>query len=130
MPSFVFLARAEAEKEMEGQVPVADLDSGVGFELAMRVSDVDARAAELAEREVQLAFGPVDRPRGVRPNRLPRSGRPSLGARRGYPCWLSSRAGPPSSRAAAPNEPAIHSAIVWHRLGTEIASNGYADERT
>jgi catechol 2,3-dioxygenase-like lactoylglutathione lyase family enzyme len=60
------LTRSEAEKEMLGQVSLADPGSGVAVELAMRVSDVDARAAELAERGVSLAYGPVDRPWGVR----------------------------------------------------------------
>jgi len=60
------LTRTEAEKEMLGQVPLADLGSGVSFELAMPVTDVDARAAELAERGVSIAYGPIDRPWGVR----------------------------------------------------------------
>jgi catechol 2,3-dioxygenase-like lactoylglutathione lyase family enzyme len=60
------LSRAEAEKEMLGEVPLADPGSGVGVELAMRVPDVDARAAVLAEHGVPIAFGPVDRPWGVR----------------------------------------------------------------
>jgi catechol 2,3-dioxygenase-like lactoylglutathione lyase family enzyme len=60
------LTRSEAEKEMLGQVSLADPGSGVAFELAMRVNDVDARAAELAERGVSLAYGPIDRLWGVR----------------------------------------------------------------
>jgi catechol 2,3-dioxygenase-like lactoylglutathione lyase family enzyme len=60
------LTRSEAEKEMLGQVSLADPGSGVAFELAIRVNDVDARAAELAERGVSLAYGPIDRPWGVR----------------------------------------------------------------
>jgi catechol 2,3-dioxygenase-like lactoylglutathione lyase family enzyme len=60
------LSRAEAEKEMMGQVPLADPGFGASFELAMRVTDVDARAADLAERGVSIAYGPVNRPWGVR----------------------------------------------------------------
>ena len=60
------LTRTEAEQEMLGRVPLADPRSGASFELAMRVTDVDARAAELAERGVSLAYGPIDRPWGVR----------------------------------------------------------------
>jgi len=60
------LTRAQAEEEMLGQVPLADPGSGVGFGVAMRVADVDVRAAELAKRGVSIAYGPVDRPWGVR----------------------------------------------------------------
>lgn len=60
------LTRTEAEQELLGQVPLAEPDAGSSFELAMRVGDVDARAAELAERGVSIAYGPVDRPWGVR----------------------------------------------------------------
>jgi len=59
------LTRSEAEKEMLGNVPVADPDSGASFKLAMFVDDLDARCAKLAERGVSI-FGPVDRPWGVR----------------------------------------------------------------
>jgi catechol 2,3-dioxygenase-like lactoylglutathione lyase family enzyme len=60
------LTRTHAEEEMLGQVPLADPGSGATFQLAMRVSDANARAAELVERGVSLAYGPVDRPWGVR----------------------------------------------------------------
>lgn len=60
------LTRTEAEQELLGQVPLAEPGAGSSFELAMRVDDVDARAAELAERGVSIAYGPVDRPWGVR----------------------------------------------------------------
>ena len=60
------LSRTEAEKEMMGQVPLADPGSGASFELAIRVPDVDARAAELVERGVSIAYGPINRPWGVR----------------------------------------------------------------
>lgn len=60
------LSRTEAEKELLGKVPLAEPGFGAGFELAMRVTDVDARATELAERGVSLAYGPINRPWGVR----------------------------------------------------------------
>ncbi len=60
------LARSEAEKELLGQVPLADRGSGSGFELATFVEDADAARAELVEQGVRIAFGPVDRPWGVR----------------------------------------------------------------
>jgi catechol 2,3-dioxygenase-like lactoylglutathione lyase family enzyme len=59
------LTRGEAEKEMLGNVPVADPGSGASFKLAMFVDDLDARCAELAEAGVSIV-GPVDRPWGVR----------------------------------------------------------------
>ena len=58
------LTRGEAEKEMLGQVPLAD--SGASFQLAAFVDDVDALCAELAKRGVSIIYGPVDRPWGVR----------------------------------------------------------------
>ena len=60
------LTRRAAEKEMLGDVPVADSDSGTSFQLSMFVDDADAVCAELVERGVAIAFGPVDRPWGVR----------------------------------------------------------------
>jgi catechol 2,3-dioxygenase-like lactoylglutathione lyase family enzyme len=60
------LTRGEAERETFGQVPLADSDSGAGFQLAIFVDDTDALCAELAELGVSIAYGPVDRPWGVR----------------------------------------------------------------
>ncbi len=60
------LVRDEAEKEMLGKVPLADVGSGVGFRLAVFVDDLDAACAELVQHGVSIAFGPVDRPWGVR----------------------------------------------------------------
>lgn len=60
------LARDEAEKEVMGKVSLADVGSGSGFELAVRVDDAATALAALEEREVPIAFGPVDRPWGVR----------------------------------------------------------------
>ncbi len=60
------LTRARAETDLLGQVPLADPDSGASFQLAIFVDDADALCAELAERGVSIAYGPVDRPWGVR----------------------------------------------------------------
>lgn len=60
------LVRSEAEKELLGKVPLADPESGAGFELATFVEDAEAARAELVEEGVTIAFGPVDRPWGVR----------------------------------------------------------------
>ena len=60
------LNRDEAESEMLGQVPLAEPGSGARVQLAMFVDDADALCAELTERGVPIAYGPVDRPWGVR----------------------------------------------------------------
>jgi lactoylglutathione lyase len=60
------LVRSEAEKELLGKVPLADPDSGAGFELATFVDNSEAAHAELIEHRVPIAFGPVDRAWGVR----------------------------------------------------------------
>ena len=60
------ITRHEAERELLGQVPLADPTAGAACELSMRVEDADARSAELAERGIPIAFGPIDRPWGVR----------------------------------------------------------------
>jgi len=60
------LVRSEAEKELLGKVPLADPDSGAGFELATFVENAEAAHAELIEHGVPIAFGPVDRAWGVR----------------------------------------------------------------
>lgn len=60
------LARGKAEKEMLGQVPVADSGSGASSQLAIFVDDTDALCTELAERGVSIVYGPIDRPWGVR----------------------------------------------------------------
>jgi lactoylglutathione lyase len=59
------LTRVEAEKEMLGQVPLAD-SSGVNVQLAVHVEEAGAAASELAESGVTIVYGPVDRPWGVR----------------------------------------------------------------
>jgi catechol 2,3-dioxygenase-like lactoylglutathione lyase family enzyme len=60
------LARSEAERELLGKVTLADPDSGANFELATFVEDGEAAYAELIKHGVPIAFGPVDRPWGVR----------------------------------------------------------------
>ncbi len=60
------VTRGKAEKEMLGQVPVADSDSGASSQLAIFVDDADALCTELAKRGVSIVYGPVDRPWGVR----------------------------------------------------------------
>jgi catechol 2,3-dioxygenase-like lactoylglutathione lyase family enzyme len=76
------LTRTEAAKEMLGQVPVADPGSGASFELAMFVTDGDARAAELAQGGVSMALSTA---LGCAARRLPRSRRPSLCPQRRHP---------------------------------------------
>ena len=46
--------------------PVASPDDGVRFQLTLGVEDVDATAAELERRGVELLSGPLDRPWGIR----------------------------------------------------------------
>jgi catechol 2,3-dioxygenase-like lactoylglutathione lyase family enzyme len=60
------LRRDEAEQEMLGGVRVGDARSGATAQLAFFVADADAVCAELTERGVEIAYGPVDRPWGVR----------------------------------------------------------------
>jgi catechol 2,3-dioxygenase-like lactoylglutathione lyase family enzyme len=60
------LRRDEAESEMLGQVSVADPRSGTSVQLAFSVDDAEAFCTELSERGVSIAYGPVDRPWGVR----------------------------------------------------------------
>jgi lactoylglutathione lyase len=62
----LLLTRGEAEKEMFGQVPLADSDSGASFQLEIFVDDANALCAELAERGVSIVYGPTDKPLGVR----------------------------------------------------------------
>jgi catechol 2,3-dioxygenase-like lactoylglutathione lyase family enzyme len=45
---------------------VAGRDAGVRFQFTLAVDDVDAMAAELQQRGVELLNGPVDRPWGIR----------------------------------------------------------------
>jgi len=60
------LTRRRAEQDMLGQVALAGPDAGPSSQLAIFVDDADALCAELAERGVPIAYGPIDRSRGVR----------------------------------------------------------------
>jgi catechol 2,3-dioxygenase-like lactoylglutathione lyase family enzyme len=60
------LQRGEAEREMLGQVSVADPRSGTAVQLGFAVDDADAFCAELLELGVPIVYGPVDRPWGRR----------------------------------------------------------------
>jgi catechol 2,3-dioxygenase-like lactoylglutathione lyase family enzyme len=58
-----------AAREAPGLVApatVAARDAGVRFQFTLGVDDVDAKAAELKERSVELLNGPIDRPWGIR----------------------------------------------------------------
>jgi len=59
------LVTAEAP-ELVAPAPVAGPDAGVRFQFTVGVDDVDAMAAELERRGVELLNGPVDRPWGIR----------------------------------------------------------------
>jgi catechol 2,3-dioxygenase-like lactoylglutathione lyase family enzyme len=60
------LGRGEAEREMLGEVAVADPDSGTTVQLGFAVDNADAFCAALSERGVPIVYGPVDRPWGRR----------------------------------------------------------------
>jgi catechol 2,3-dioxygenase-like lactoylglutathione lyase family enzyme len=60
------LRRDEAEREMLGGVKVGDARSGATAQLAFFVEDADAVCGELVDRGIEIAYGPVDRPWGVR----------------------------------------------------------------
>ena len=59
------LTRGAAETELLG-VSLAESNSGTRFTLAVFVDDTDALCEELVKRGVSIAYGPVDRPWGVR----------------------------------------------------------------
>lgn len=52
--------------ELVAPAPVADRSAGVGFQLTIEVSDVDAASAEVVRRGATLLNGPIDRPWGIR----------------------------------------------------------------
>lgn len=62
----VNLLRADKGPGLLDPVPVATVESGVRMQLTVPVEDVDAVAAELVARGVDLLRGPEDRPWGVR----------------------------------------------------------------
>ena len=59
------LARSEAP-ELLNPAPVAKSGGGASVMLTINVTDVDAVCVALAEREVTLVNGPIDRPWGRR----------------------------------------------------------------
>jgi catechol 2,3-dioxygenase-like lactoylglutathione lyase family enzyme len=60
------LQRDEGEREMLGRVAVGDPRRGTTVQMALRTEDADAFCAQLEEQGVSIAFGPVDRPWGMR----------------------------------------------------------------
>ena len=60
------LLRADKGPELLDPVPVAPVESGVRMQLTVPVDDVDAVAAGLVARGVELLRGPEDRPWGPR----------------------------------------------------------------
>ena len=58
------LRRGAAVNELLGPVPAAE--PGAAFELTVWVEDVDAVCTDLAERDVSIVSGPLDRPWGMR----------------------------------------------------------------
>jgi catechol 2,3-dioxygenase-like lactoylglutathione lyase family enzyme len=62
----VNLLRVEAAPELIEPARVAPRDAGARFQFTVEVDDVDAVAADLATRGVELLNGPMDRPWGIR----------------------------------------------------------------
>lgn len=60
------LLQADKGPELLDPVPVAPVESGVRVQLTVPVDDVDAVAAGLVSRGVELLRGPEDRPWGPR----------------------------------------------------------------
>jgi catechol 2,3-dioxygenase-like lactoylglutathione lyase family enzyme len=58
------LKRGVAVNELLGPVPAAE--PGASFELTIWVQDADAVCADLADRDVSIISGPLDRPWGMR----------------------------------------------------------------
>jgi len=52
--------------ELIGPAAVATREAGARFQFTLEVDDVDAMCERLAERGVQLLYGPMDRPWGPR----------------------------------------------------------------
>ncbi|HEY6014986.1 MAG TPA: VOC family protein [Candidatus Limnocylindrales bacterium] len=64
--TMVNLLKASEAPGLIAPAPVADLAAGCRFQLTIPVDDVDAVAAELRSRGVELLNGPMDRPWGIR----------------------------------------------------------------
>jgi catechol 2,3-dioxygenase-like lactoylglutathione lyase family enzyme len=60
------LLSATEAAELIGPAKVGGPDSGARMQLTLTVDDVDATAAELQSRGVELLNGPMDRPWGIR----------------------------------------------------------------
>lgn len=64
--TLINLLKATAAPELIEPASVASPGVGSRFQFTIEVDDVDAMAAELARRGVELLNGPIDRPWGVR----------------------------------------------------------------
>ncbi len=64
--TLVNLLDATEAPSLVAPAAVAGPDAGVRFQFTLGVDDVDATAAELTGRGVELLNGPIDRPWGIR----------------------------------------------------------------
>jgi catechol 2,3-dioxygenase-like lactoylglutathione lyase family enzyme len=64
--TLVNLLQADQAPELVAPAAVAPRDAGVRLQFTVAVDDVDAKAAELQRRGVELLNGPMDRPWGIR----------------------------------------------------------------
>ena len=64
--TLINLLDAREAPELVAPAPVAKADGGVRFQFTLEVDDVDAMAAGLERRGVELLNGPMDRPWGLR----------------------------------------------------------------
>jgi catechol 2,3-dioxygenase-like lactoylglutathione lyase family enzyme len=64
--TLVNLLAVEAAHELLTPAVPGGADAGVRAQLTLEVADVDARAAELRDRGIDLLNGPMDRPWGIR----------------------------------------------------------------
>jgi catechol 2,3-dioxygenase-like lactoylglutathione lyase family enzyme len=64
--TIVNLLLSSGAPELIGPAPVARQEAGSRMQFTIRVDDVDATCAALAQRGVSLLNGPMDRPWGIR----------------------------------------------------------------
>lgn len=64
--TLVNLLKAEEGADLIGPAVVASPEAGSRMQFTLDVDDVDAMAAELRSRGVELLNGPIDRPWGIR----------------------------------------------------------------
>jgi catechol 2,3-dioxygenase-like lactoylglutathione lyase family enzyme len=64
--ALINLLKREAADELVAPADVAPAGSGATMQLTLEVDDVDAIAARLTSRGVELLNGPMDRPWGIR----------------------------------------------------------------